>query len=97
MSQFFDRQEVNISIMEKLATACRAAWLKAVYISNCVWLSSETMTQLVLTFLYIAGVYWMGGGNITFSSLPAARTVVSFLVLQILIFKSRSRVCSPTT
>ena len=63
VSQFFDRQEVNISIMEKLATACRAAWLKAVYISNCVWLSSETMTQVVLTFLYIAGVYWMGGGN----------------------------------
>ncbi|MBQ6255920.1 MAG: ABC transporter ATP-binding protein, partial [Clostridia bacterium] len=47
----------------KLATACRAAWLKAVYISNCVWLSSETMTQVVLTFLYIAGVYWMGGGS----------------------------------
>ncbi len=63
VSQLFDRQEVNISIMEKLATACRAAWLKAVYISNCVWLSSETMTQLVTTFLYIAGVYWMGGGK----------------------------------
>ena len=63
VSQLFDRQEVNISIMEKLATACRAAWLKAVYISNCVWLSSETMTQVVLTFLYIAGVYWMGGGK----------------------------------
>ena len=63
VSQFFDRQEVNISIMEKLATACRAAWMKAVYISNTVWLSSETMTQVVLTFLYIAGVYWMGGGN----------------------------------
>ena len=63
VSQLFDRQEVNISIMERLASACRAAWLKAVYISNCVWLSSETMTQLVTTFLYIAGVYWMGGGK----------------------------------
>ncbi len=41
VSQLFDRQEVNISIMEKLATACRAAWLKAVYISNCVWLSLD--------------------------------------------------------
>ena len=63
VSQLFDRQEVNISIMERLATACRQAWLRAVKISNCVWLSSETMTQLVLTFLYIAGVYWMGGGK----------------------------------
>ena len=64
VSQLFDRQEVNISIMERLAAACRTAWLRAIKISNCVWLSSETMTQLVLTFLYIAGVYWMGGGKI---------------------------------
>ena len=64
VSQLFNRQEVNISIMERLAAACRQAWLRAIRISNCVWLSSETMTQLVLTFLYIAGVYWMGGGSI---------------------------------
>jgi len=63
VSQLFDRQEVNISIMEKLASACRQAWLRAITISNTVWLSSEIMTQLVLTFLYIAGVYWMGGGK----------------------------------
>ena len=63
VSQLFDRQEVNIFIMEKLAGACRKAWLRAIRISNMVWLSSETMTQLVLTFLYIAGVYWMGGGK----------------------------------
>ena len=63
VTQLFDRQEVNISIMERLASACRSAWLRAVKISNCVWLSSETMTQLVLTFLYIAGVYWMGDGR----------------------------------
>ncbi len=63
VSQLFDRQEVNLSIMERLATACREAWLKAVKISNTVWLSSEIMTQIVLTFLYITGVYWMGGGE----------------------------------
>ena len=63
VSQLFDRQEVNIGIMRRLATACREAWLKAVYISNTVWLSSEIMTQLVTVFLYIAGVYWMGGGK----------------------------------
>ncbi|MBE5772358.1 MAG: ABC transporter ATP-binding protein [Clostridiales bacterium] len=63
VSQLFDRQEVNIGIVRKLAEACRQAWIKAVYISNAVWLSSETLTQIVLTFLYIAGVYWMGGGD----------------------------------
>ena len=63
VSQLFDRQEVNIGIMKRLADACRRAWIKAIYISNAVWLSSETMTQLVTTFMYIAGVYWMGGGK----------------------------------
>ncbi len=63
VSQLFDREEVNISIMKRLAAACRQAWLRAVYVSNTVWLTSETMTQLVTTFLYIAGVYWMGGGE----------------------------------
>ena len=63
VSQLFDRQEVNIGIMRKLAGACRRAWIKAIYISNAVWLSSESLTQIVLTFLYIAGVYWIGGGS----------------------------------
>ena len=63
VTQLFDRQEVNIGIMRKLALACRTAWLRAVYISNTVWLSSELLTQIVLTFLYITGVYWMGGGK----------------------------------
>ena len=29
-----NRQEVNIGIMRRLASACRAAWIKAIYISN---------------------------------------------------------------
>ncbi len=63
VSQLFDRQEVNIGIMRKLAEACRRAWIKAIYISNAVWLTTESLTQIVLTFLYIAGVYWIGGGS----------------------------------
>ncbi len=78
VSQLFDRQEVNISIMRRLATACREAWLRAVKISNLVWLSSETMTQLVLTFLYIAGVYWIGGGKmVSFGVILAMSQYVS--------------------
>ena len=78
VSQLFDRQEVNISIMRRLATACREAWLRAIKISNLVWLSSETMTQLVLTFLYIAGVYWIGGGKmVSFGVILAMSQYVS--------------------
>ncbi|MBR5713127.1 MAG: ABC transporter ATP-binding protein [Lachnospiraceae bacterium] len=71
VSQLFDRQEVNIGIMKRLATACRSAWLRAVLISNTVWLSSETMTQIVMTFLYITGVYWMGGAMVSFGVILA--------------------------
>ena len=74
VSQLFERQQVNISIMEKLATACRQAWLRAVRISNTVWLSSETMTQLVLTFVYIAAAYWIGGGRMASAGVILAMT-----------------------
>ncbi len=74
VSQLFERQQVNISIMEKLATACRQAWLRAVRISNTVWLSSETMTQLVLTFVYIAAAWWIGGGKMASAGVILAMT-----------------------
>ncbi len=78
VSQLFDRQEINQGIMQGLAAACRKAWMKAIYISNAVWLSSETITQIVLTFLYIAGVYWMGGGMMaTFGVISAMGQYVS--------------------
>ena len=71
VSQIFARQEVNISIMQKLAIACRKAWMRAIYISNSVWLSSQYITQVVYTLLFIAGVYWLGGGIIAFGTILA--------------------------
>ncbi len=61
VSQLFARQEVNCSIMVRLATACRAAWMKAIYVSNTVWLSSSLITQIVFTLMYYAAVFWLGG------------------------------------
>lgn len=77
VSQFFTRQEVNLSIMARLAEACRAAWMRAIYISNTVWLSSETITQLVFTVMYIAGVYWLGGAIVSFGVILAMGQYVS--------------------
>ncbi|MBP3645960.1 MAG: ABC transporter ATP-binding protein [Clostridia bacterium] len=78
VSQLFDRQEVNLGIMEKLASACRKAWTKAIYLSNSVWLSSETLTQVVMTLLYVAGVYWMAGGEmVSFGVILAMSQYVS--------------------
>ncbi|MBQ8312172.1 MAG: ABC transporter ATP-binding protein [Clostridia bacterium] len=71
VSQLFARQDVNRSIMERLAIACRAAWMKAVYISNSVWFTSEMITQVVFTVMYTAGVYWMGGAIVSFGVILA--------------------------
>ena len=71
VSQMFARQDVNLSIMERLAIACRTAWMRAIYISNSVWFSSEMITQLVFTVMYIAGVYWLGGAIVSFGVILA--------------------------
>ena len=77
LSQIFARQEENCSIMKRLAEACRVAWMRAIYVSNAVGLSSETLTQIVFTFLYIAGVYWMGGKIVSFGVILAMGSYVS--------------------
>ena len=63
VSQLFAREEENISIMRRLLEACRKTWIRTIYYSNAVWFSSELLTQIVFTFLYIVGVYLMGGGE----------------------------------
>ena len=77
VSQLFARQEENLTVMERLASACRKAWMGAVYISNSVWLSSELITQIVFTLLYIAGVYWLGGAIVSFGVILAMGQYVS--------------------
>lgn len=59
ISQAFDRQAENQSILERLLVKRKAAWLKAVYISNSVWVTTETVSQLAFTLIYITGVYWI--------------------------------------
>ena len=64
--------------MHRLLDACRRTWLHTIYYSNAVWFSSELLTQIVLTFLYIAGVFWMGAtGRITFGVVLAMSQYVS--------------------
>ncbi len=77
VSQLFARQEVNCSIMQRLANACHDAWMKAIYISNSVWLSSEIITQIVFTIMYYAGVYWLGGTVVSFGVILAMGQYVS--------------------
>jgi len=59
VTQAFDRQEKNIGIMNDLTNERNSAWMKAIYISNTVWFSTETISQIVWSFVYIMGVFWM--------------------------------------
>jgi len=59
VTQAFDRQKKNLEIMDELTDDRNKAWMKAIYISNTVWFSTESISQLVWSFVYIMGVYWM--------------------------------------
>ncbi|WP_461247180.1 ABC transporter ATP-binding protein [Treponema sp. R6D11] len=59
VTQAFDRQNKNLDIMNDLADQRNHEWMKAIYISNTVWFSTESISQLVWSFVYIMGVFWM--------------------------------------
>jgi ATP-binding cassette subfamily B protein len=59
VTQAFDRQEMNINIMDNLTQERNREWMRAQYISNTTWFSTETISQVVFSFVYVMGVYWM--------------------------------------
>jgi len=59
VTQAFDRQKKNLDIMNGLTDERNHEWMKAIYISNTVWFSTESISQLVWSFVYIMGIYWM--------------------------------------
>ncbi|MCL2600499.1 MAG: ABC transporter ATP-binding protein/permease, partial [Treponema sp.] len=59
VTQAFDRQKKNTDIMNQLTEERNHEWMKAIYISNSVWFSVETIAQLVFSFLYITGAFFM--------------------------------------
>jgi len=59
VTQAFDRGKKNIGIMDKLTGERNREWMRAIYISNSVWFSVETIGHLVFSFLYITGAFFM--------------------------------------
>ena len=55
----FDREKENDKILERLLTERKSAWMHAIYISNTVWFTTETVSQIVISLVYIAGAFWM--------------------------------------
>ncbi|MDR1095184.1 MAG: ABC transporter ATP-binding protein/permease [Spirochaetaceae bacterium] len=59
VTQAFDRQRRNLATIDRLQNERNKAWMRAIYISNTVWFSTETISQIVYSFIYIAGAFWM--------------------------------------
>ncbi|MCL2804925.1 MAG: ABC transporter ATP-binding protein/permease [Treponema sp.] len=59
VTQSFDRQKKNLDIMNDLTDERNKAWMKAISISNTIWFSTEATSQLVFSFVYIVGAFWM--------------------------------------
>jgi ATP-binding cassette subfamily B protein len=59
VTQAFGRQERNNGILARLAKERNVEWMRAIYISNSVWFTSETISQIVFSLVYICGAYWM--------------------------------------
>jgi ATP-binding cassette subfamily B protein len=59
VTQLYDRQDTNLEILNELLERRRKTWMGAVYISNTVWFTTETVSQIAFSLVYIAGAYWM--------------------------------------
>ncbi|MCL2833768.1 MAG: ABC transporter ATP-binding protein/permease [Treponema sp.] len=59
VTQAFDRQTRTIKTMDTLSDERNYEWMRANYISNTTWFSTETIAQIVFSFVYIMGAYWM--------------------------------------
>lgn len=58
VTQAFARQDENLKIFDRVMNERRRTWMSAVYISNTVWFTTETVSQIVFSLVYIAGAYW---------------------------------------
>lgn len=59
VTQAFGRQKENRRILDDLLVERKRTWMSAIYVSNSVWFTTETVSQIVFSLVYIAGVFWM--------------------------------------
>lgn len=71
VTQIFTREETNLSIFHRLCVKARDTWMKAIYVSNCVWYSVQNLSQIVVAFVYVAGVFWTTGAVVSFGVILA--------------------------
>lgn len=76
VTQAFNRQEENLKVLDRLLVERKRTWMDAIYISNTVWFTTETVSQVVFSLVYIAGVFWFNP-MVSFGVLLAMGTYAS--------------------
>ena len=72
VTQLFTREPVNHGIFTRLSEAYRTAWMRAIYVANCMWLSVENISQWVGAAIYIVGIWGTGvAGAVSFGTILA--------------------------
>jgi ABC-type multidrug transport system, ATPase and permease components len=71
VTQIFTREKTNEGIFYNLLESARKVWMKAIYVSNFVWYSVQNISQIVIAFVFVAGVFWMGGQVVAFGVILA--------------------------
>ncbi len=59
VTQIFTREEQNAGIFARLSGNYRKAWLKATFISQCVWYSVDNIATIISALIYIVGMMYM--------------------------------------
>ena len=56
ITQIFTREKENAEIFDRLNNTHRHSWIKAQYISNCVWVTVDNISTWVVGAMYIVGI-----------------------------------------
>ncbi len=56
ITQIFTREKENAEILDRLNNTHRRSWMKAQYISNCVWVTVDNISTWVVGAMYIVGI-----------------------------------------
>lgn len=71
VTQIFTREEENAENFDRLSTAYRKAWLKAVTYNNLIWPTIDNVQTLVSAAIYLVGLLIIGPATISLGTIFA--------------------------
>lgn len=65
VTQSFAREDENEKIYTKTSEECRSSWISAVKANILLWPVTENISVLTISLMYITGVMWISGSDIS--------------------------------